>query len=132
MNKKWKEGFSLIEVIIVLGVIAIITSIAVPSVSGLINQAEATKVVTNMRTLQSSIIQYSIYNDDLTGLNFQDLIDAGLLTDAIPDLTISKADFSDEITISYTEDTPDASKLQTIDSQIQIINNDPSLVFKVR
>jgi len=119
-------------VIIVLGVIAIITSIAVPSVSGLINQAEATKVVTNMRTLQSSIIQYSIYNDDLTGLNFQDLIDAGLLTDAIPDLTISKADFSDEITISYTEDTPDASKLQTIDSQIQIINNDPSLVFKVR
>jgi prepilin-type N-terminal cleavage/methylation domain-containing protein len=107
MNKKWKEGFSLIEVIIVLGVIAIIT-------------------------LQSSIIQYSIYNDDLTGLNFQDLIDAGLLTDAIPDLTISKADFSDEITISYTEDTPDASKLQTIDSQIQIINNDPSLVFKVR
>jgi prepilin-type N-terminal cleavage/methylation domain-containing protein len=132
MNKKWKEGFSLVEVIIVLGVIAIITSIAVPSVSGLINQAKATKVVTNMRTLQSSIVQYSIYNDDLTGLNFQDLIDAGLLTAAIPDLTISKADFSDEITISYTPDTPDASKLQTIDPQIQIINNDPSIVFKVR
>jgi prepilin-type N-terminal cleavage/methylation domain-containing protein len=132
MNKKWKEGFSLVEVIIVLGVIAIITSIAVPSVSGLINQAKATKVVTNMRTLQSSIVQYSIYNDDLTGLNFQDLIDAGLLAAAIPDLTISKADFSDEVTISYTPDTPDASKLQTIDPQIQIINNDPSIVFKVR
>ena len=132
MNKKWKEGFSLVEVIIVLGVIAIITSIAVPSVSGLINQAKATKVVTNMRTLQSSIVQYSIYNDDLTGLDFQDLIDAELLTAAIPDLTISKADFSDEVTISYTSDTPDASKLQTIDPQIQIINNDPSIVFKVR
>lgn len=131
MNKKWKEGFSLVEVIIVLGVIAIITSIAVPSVSGLINQAKATKVVTNMRTLQSSIVQYSIYNDDLTDLDFQKLIDAGFLDSAIDDLSISSA-LLDRVTISYTKDTPDASKLQTIDPQIQIINDDPSIEFRVR
>ncbi len=132
MNKKWKEGFSLIEVIIVLGVIAVIASIAIPSVSGLIDQAKATKVVTNMRTLQTSIVQYSIYNDDLTDLSFQKLIDAGLLTAEIPDLTFTKAEFSDEVTISYELSGPDITKLQTIDSQIQSVLDKPSIVFKVR
>lgn len=132
MNKKWKEGFSLIEVIIVLGVIAVIASIAIPSVSGLIDQAKATKVVTNMRTLQTSIVQYSIYNDDLTDLSFQKLIDAGLLTATIPDLTFTKAEFSDEVTISYELSGPDITKLQTIDSQIQSVLDKPSIVFKVR
>ncbi|MGM0641356.1 MAG: type II secretion system protein [Thermotogota bacterium] len=132
MNKKWKEGFSLVEVIIVLGVIAVIASIAIPSVSGLIDQAKATKVVTNMRTLQTSIIQYSIYNDDLTSLTFQDLIDEGLLSADIPDLKITVGTL-DRITISYTEDSPDITKLQKIDSQI-LANTDgkPSIEFKVR
>lgn len=132
MNKKWKEGFSLVEVIIVLGVIAVIASIAIPSVSGLIDQAKATKVVTNMRTLQTTIVQYSIYNDDLTGLSYQDLIDEGLLSAEISDLSFTKAEFSDEITISYDLTAPDITKLQKIDSQIQSISDKPSLVFKVR
>jgi len=132
MNKKWKEGFSLIEVIIVLGVIAVIASIAIPSVSGLIDQAKATKVVTNMRTLQSSIIQYSIYNDDLSALSFEDLVNQGFLESSINDLTITKAEFSDEITISYTKTSPDISKLEKIDSQIKLVTDKPSLVFKVR
>lgn len=132
MNKKWKKGFSLVEVIIVLGIIAIIASIAIPSASGLIDQAKATKVVTNMRTLQTSIIQYSIYNDDLTELNYQKLIDSGFLSDTIPNLSFTKAEFSDEITISYDLSDPDITKLKSIDSQIQLISDKPSLVFKVR
>jgi len=132
MNKKWKEGFSLVEVIIVLGVIAVIASIAIPSVSGLIEQAKATKVVTNMRTLQSSIIQYSIYNDDLSSLTYQDLIDEGLLSAEIPDLIITVSTL-DRITISYTEDSPDLTKLQKIDSQILGDDTtDPYIEFKVR
>jgi len=132
MNKKWKEGFSLVEVIIVLGVIAVIASIAIPSVSGLIEQAKATKVVTNMRTLQSSIIQYSIYNDDLSSLTYQDLIDEGLLSAEIPDLIITVSTL-DRITISYTEDSPDLTKLRKIDSQILGDDTtDPYIEFKVR
>ncbi|MDK2946417.1 type II secretion system protein [Geotoga petraea] len=131
MNKKWKEGFSLIEVIIVLGVIAVIASIAIPSVSGLIDQAKATKVVTNMRTLQTSIVQYSIYNDDLTDLSFQKLIDAGLLTAEIPDLDIAVS--FNRITISYTQDSPDISKLKEIDTQILgDETTNPYIEFKVR
>ena len=132
MNKKWKEGFSLVEVIIVLGVIAVIASIAIPSVSGLIEQAKATKVVTNMRTLQSSIIQYSIYEDDLSSLTYQDLIDEGLLSAEIPDLSITVGTL-DRVTISYTEDSPDLTKLQKIDSQILGDDTtDPYIEFKVR
>ncbi len=132
MNKKWKEGFSLVEVIIVLGVIAVIASIAIPSVSGLIEQAKATKVVTNMRTLQSSIIQYSIYEDDLSSLTYQDLIDEGLLSAEIPDLIITVSTL-DRITISYTEDSPDLTKLRKIDSQILGDDTtDPYIEFKVR
>ena len=132
MSKKWKEGFSLVEVIIVLGVIAVIASIAIPSVSGLIEQAKATKVVTNMRTLQSSIIQYSIYEDDLSSLSYQDLIDEGLLSAEIPDLIITVSTL-DRITISYTEDSPDLTKLQKIDSQILGDDTtDPYIEFKVR
>ncbi|MDN5346016.1 MAG: type pilus assembly protein PilA, partial [Petrotoga sp.] len=57
-NTKFKEGFTVVEVLIVLGIISILASIAIPSVTGLINQAKATKIVTEMQNVQVAVMNY--------------------------------------------------------------------------
>ncbi|MBP1592414.1 MAG: prepilin-type N-terminal cleavage/methylation domain-containing protein [Oscillospiraceae bacterium] len=76
MNRA-KKGFTLVEVIIVLVIIAIVTAIAVPNISGYINRSKANNCLHTMNDfvndLEYKIVSKRYYdinelNDELTGL----------------------------------------------------------------
>lgn len=52
MNQK-KKGFTLVEIIVALGVMAVLATILVPSVSAYIKKANAEKIKTNLMTFYS-------------------------------------------------------------------------------
>lgn len=118
-GEKFKEGFTLIEVLLVLGIIAILTSIAVPSVKGIINQAQATKIVTDMKNVQVAVMNYYIYNSNFSNLSISDLINGGYLDTAPDNIELSNGSLR-EIKIEYSGITIPATNLQRIDNSIMV------------
>ena len=62
--KNRKRGFSLVELLIVLAVIAALIATITPVALNAIRKAQATKVVQNMKTLASSFENYVYVNGD--------------------------------------------------------------------
>jgi len=128
-NKKFKEGFTLVEVLIVLGIISILASIAIPSVRGLINRANAIKVVNDMQNVQIAVMNYGIFNPNLSDLTFEKLLSDEYLTSKPENIEIDSTNPL-EIKIQYTGDTPSATELKNINNNILIDNNTAYLVVK--
>jgi prepilin-type N-terminal cleavage/methylation domain-containing protein len=128
---KFNEGFTVIEVLIVLGIISILASIAIPSVTGLINQAKATKIVTEMQNVQVAVMNYGIYNSTLSGVTFAALLSDGYLTSQPENIEIVKDSSTPlEIRIVYDGDSPTATELKKINNNILIDNDTAYLVVK--
>ncbi|POZ92990.1 prepilin-type N-terminal cleavage/methylation domain-containing protein [Petrotoga halophila] len=126
---KFNEGFTVVEVLIVLGIISILASIAIPSVTGLINQAKATKIVTEMQNVQVAVMNYGIYNPDLKGLEMEDLLSDGYLTSQPENIEIDSTNPL-EIRIEYNGTTLSATELKKINNNILIDNDTAYLVVK--
>jgi len=127
---KFNEGFTLIEVLIVLGIISILASIAIPSVRGLMNRANAIKVVTEMQNVQVAVMNYGIYNPDIEDLEVEDLVSGGYLTSELDYIEIDSTNPL-EIKIQYTNDTPSATELNNINNNILVDGDDTAyLVVK--
>ena len=62
LNKK-KKGFTLIELMAVIAIVAILAAVLVPTVSGYITRAKKTAVITQCRTVINAI---ETYNSGLT------------------------------------------------------------------
>lgn len=77
MNKKIisNKGFTLVEIMIVVAIIALLASIAVPSFLRSRKRAQATRVLEDLRLLDSACDQYAIEYNKLSGVNpaFADL-----------------------------------------------------------
>jgi len=58
-----KKGFTLIELMIVMAVIAILVGIILPSFKGMKDEANYSKVLGDLRTLQTAVESFSIHND---------------------------------------------------------------------
>jgi prepilin-type N-terminal cleavage/methylation domain-containing protein len=128
---KFNEGFTVVEVLIVLGIISILASIAIPSVTGLINQAKATKIVTEMQNVQVAVMNYGIYNSTLSGVTFAALLSDGYLTSQPENIEIVKDSSTPlEIRIVYDGDSPTATELKKINNNILIDNDTAYLVVK--
>ncbi|HOB15688.1 MAG TPA: prepilin-type N-terminal cleavage/methylation domain-containing protein [Defluviitoga sp.] len=117
VERKFKEGFTLLEVLIVLGIIAILVSIAIPSVKGITTQAKATKVVTDMRNVEIAVLNYSLYNKSLTGLTIDTLVNENYLSTKPENIQITPG-ASREIKIEYTGEELSGKDLQKIDNNI--------------
>ena len=77
---KNKNGFSLLELLIVVAIILIIATIAIPSLLRSRQAANETHAVANLRTLNTAEVQYiSTHQGSYGGL--PDLVAAGLLDD---------------------------------------------------
>ncbi len=57
--KKKKKGFTLIELMAVIAIIAILAAVLVPTVSGYINRAKKTAIITECRTVMNAIETYN-------------------------------------------------------------------------
>ena len=69
------HGFTLIEIMIVVSIIALLAMIAVPGFLRARKRAEAVAVLNDLRLLDASIAQYAIENNKTTGtaITFLDL-----------------------------------------------------------
>ncbi len=70
-----KRGFTLVEIMIVVAIIALLASIAVPNFLRARKRSQATRVLEDLRLLDSSIDQYAIETNKLSGMHpvFADL-----------------------------------------------------------
>lgn len=126
---KFNEGFTVVEVLIVLGIISILASIAIPSVRGLINQAKATKVVTEMQNVQVAVMNYGIYNPTLSDLTFEKLLSDDYLTSQ-PENIVLNVSNPLEVRIEYNGTTPSATELKKINNNILVDGDIAYLVVK--
>ena len=80
-NEKTVEfsGFTLVELIAVIGIISILSGLAIPSYRNYIHQAKCMKAVADIRTLDKDIMSYKIYTgelpDNLSDINWGNLKD---------------------------------------------------------
>lgn len=61
MNRK---GFTIIELLIVMAVIAILVGIAIPRIKGMQDEAKITKAKTELKTLQTAVESYAAHHDN--------------------------------------------------------------------
>jgi len=72
---KYSHGFTLVEIMIVVAIIALLASIAVPNFLRARKRSQATRVLEDLRLLDSSMDQYAIETNKISGMHpaFADL-----------------------------------------------------------
>ena len=58
-NKKTKKGFTIVELVIVIAVVAILAAVLIPTFAGLIKKAEISSDQTLVRNLNTSLAIFS-------------------------------------------------------------------------
>ena len=66
LNQK-RGGFTLVEIMIVVAIIALLAAIAVPGFLRARKRSQASRVVNDLRLIDSAVDQYAIENNKATG-----------------------------------------------------------------
>ncbi len=61
------QGFTLVEIMIVVAIIALLASIAVPGFLRARKRSQASRVINDLRLIDAAIDQYAIENNKMTG-----------------------------------------------------------------
>lgn len=75
---KNRKGFTIVELIVVMAVIAVLVSMGVPRFLGYTKDARATALVTDAKLLESAGYQFALGNDDVFPLADADTATAGI------------------------------------------------------
>jgi prepilin-type N-terminal cleavage/methylation domain-containing protein len=68
-NNRNRAGFTLVEIMIVVAIIALLASIAVPGFLGAQKRAQASRVLNDLRLIDNAIDQYAIETNRATGFH---------------------------------------------------------------
>ena len=67
LNKRTRAGFTLVEIMIVVAIIALLAAIAVPGFLRARKRSQASKVLNDLRLIDSAVDQYAIENNKKAG-----------------------------------------------------------------
>ena len=67
LNSKRTGGFTLVEIMIVVAIIALLAAIAVPNFLRARKRSQATRVLEDLRMIDSAIDQYAIETNKVSG-----------------------------------------------------------------
>ncbi len=67
LNKRSRAGFTLVEIMIVVAIIALLAAIAVPGFLRARKRSQASKVLNDLRLIDSAVDQYAIENNKSKG-----------------------------------------------------------------
>jgi len=114
------RGFTLIEVLIVLAVIAALLSIVTPIALNAVAQAKAAQVAANFRNIRTAVESY-IYTTGETPNDLNDLVSKGYLSSAPQKFSINIRPTSDAtITITImASKTVDVDRLKEFIPEVQ-------------
>ena len=101
--KKKQEGFTLIELIIVIAILAIIAAIAVPNILGAIENSRKASDVSNAKVIYNTAAQVLAKNSDYNPTDAADVNVTGLATAALTADTFEADLFND---LNQTELAP--------------------------
>jgi prepilin-type N-terminal cleavage/methylation domain-containing protein len=75
MKNKKRHGFTLVEIMIVVAIIALLASIAVPGFLRARKRSQATRIINDLRLIDNALDLYAIENNKMSGAaaNFTDL-----------------------------------------------------------
>jgi len=66
-NAKSKSGFTLVEIMIVVGIIALLAAIAVPNFLRARKRSQATRILADLRVIDSALAQYAVEYNKASG-----------------------------------------------------------------
>ena len=64
---KFNQGFTLVEIMIVVSIIALLAAIAVPGFLRARKRSQASRIINDLRLIDSAVDQYAIENNKSTG-----------------------------------------------------------------
>lgn len=111
--KTGRRGFTLLEMMIVLTIIAILASISVPMYQAVVLRTRETVLKDNLRTLRNVIDQYTA-DKKKAPQTLQDLIDGGYLRQ-VPEDPITNSAESWEVITDTTVSSPDQTESGIVD-----------------
>ncbi len=111
MNKA-SRGFSLLELLIVVAIILIIATIAIPSLLRSRQAANESAAVANLRTINTAQVTYLSSAAGLYG-GVQDLVSAGLLDTRFTNTTTGVSGYSFSVTVGTGNYTATATAIST-------------------
>jgi type IV pilus assembly protein PilA len=77
--RKKNRGFTLIELIVVIGILAILAALAIPAVAGYLNNSKARTNMSNAKIIYNAAQAYLAANPDATEVTMDNLTDDGYL-----------------------------------------------------
>ena len=122
---KVRKGFTLVELLIVMAIIAALMAVLVPVAGGAMKKAKATRIGVVIRNVEQAAEQYimAYLPDDGAGINVDTLVDKGYLNDNdILDnialtVTIDPAQY--EIRVNYTNPSEDPDLMDMIEATLK-------------
>lgn len=105
INKKLnnKKGFSLIELIVVVGILGILAAVAIPRVTTSLDDARDSANNANARIIRNAI-EFALVEEDLV-INTDD--QDGLAVPATPNVDLDYAEIMNILVPKYIDSTPD-------------------------
>jgi len=132
MFKKRNEGFTLVELLIVLAVIAALLAIVTPVAVRAVSRAKATQVASTLRNIAAAAQQY-YYTEKALPDSTKTLYDAKYIQGNVDDygLSVNSGSEVSTITIVYNGKGVELNDLQSIWDEIIDVSGKPGVKIEV-